>query len=135
MKEFIFVFFFIFLFMPRQGYSNGIPWQAPERAKRKTNPYPEDSSAIQSGKKVYETACLPCHGAQGRGDGTAAKYLDPKPRDLSDPTLLAPQTDGELFWKITEGRSNMPSFKEALSEEERWQVIHYLRALSQQKSK
>lgn len=110
-------------------------WEAPVWAKKKVNPISVAPESIDEGKKVYETACLPCHGPRGRGDGTAAKFFDPKPRDLSDLMRLSPQTDGEFFWKITQGRANMPSFKEALSEEQTWQVIHYLRTFRQQKSK
>ena len=45
------------------------------------------------------------------------------------PTLLRAGR-GELFWKITEGRNQMPSFATALSERQRWDVVNYLRSLS-----
>lgn len=105
------------------------PWTAPERAKKKTNPLPVTKEVIAQGKKLYERECLSCHGKTGRGDGSAAKDLEVPPGDLTNATRMKAQTDGELFWKITEGRKPMPTFKKALSEEERWQLVHYLRTL------
>ena len=37
--------------------------------------------------------------------------------------------DGEIYWKITEGRKPMPSFKNQLSDEQRWQLVNFLRTL------
>jgi mono/diheme cytochrome c family protein len=39
-------------------------------------------------------------------------------------------TDGEIFWKITEGRRPMPSFKKELTDEQRWQLVNFLRRLA-----
>lgn len=105
------------------------PWDAPERWREKQNPIPAEKEVITAGKRLYQRECLSCHGNFGRGDGPAAKGLDRLPGDLADPQLMEAQTDGELFWKITEGRKPMPSFKKALSEEERWRIVHYLRTL------
>ena len=65
-------------------------------------------------------------GPAGHGDGTAAKDLNPKPRDLSVPAI-ASQSDGALFWKITEGKKPMPSFEKLISEDERWEAINFVR--------
>jgi mono/diheme cytochrome c family protein len=54
----------------------------------------------------------------------------PAPADLTDPRLRN-ETEGELFWKITKGRRPMPSFRNKLSDEERWEVVLYLRTLPQ----
>jgi mono/diheme cytochrome c family protein len=43
------------------------------------------------------------------------------------------QTDGALYWKISNGRGNMPPYKEALSDEQRWQLVVYLRELGKDK--
>jgi mono/diheme cytochrome c family protein len=43
---------------------------------------PEVSTAhLKQGAGVYERYCLACHGATGDGNGVAAEYLIPKPRD------------------------------------------------------
>jgi mono/diheme cytochrome c family protein len=104
-------------------------WKAPARAARRKNPIPADDRSIAIGKDVYEHQCLSCHGQHGHGDGPAAKDLNPKPRDLADPKITA-QTDGELFWKITEGKKPMPSFETLINEEQRWHVINYVRSIA-----
>lgn len=104
------------------------PWSAPERAKKKPNPFPA-GNILTSGKRLYERECLSCHGRTGRGDGSAAKGLEVPPGDLTNAGRMNAQTDGELFWKITEGKKPMPTFKKALTDEERWQLVHYLRTL------
>ena len=103
-------------------------WKAPARAARKKNPIPADEKSIAAGKKVYVAQCLSCHGEAGKGDGPAAKDLNPKPRNLSDPKIQE-QSDGSIFWKLTEGKAPMPTFSKLLSEDERWQVINYVRTL------
>jgi mono/diheme cytochrome c family protein len=104
-------------------------WDAPPRAAKKKNPVPADAASIEAGKAAYIKQCLPCHGALGKGDGPAAKDLNPKPHDLSAPVVVE-QTDGALFFKITEGKKPMPTFETVLTETERWQVINYVRTLS-----
>ena len=104
-------------------------WTAPARAARKKNPVASDDASIAAGKQVYVQQCLSCHGETGKGDGPAAKDLDKKPGDLSS-TKVQEQSDGALFWKITEGRKPMASFEKLLTEEQRWQTINYLRSLA-----
>ena len=79
-------------------------------------------------------ACLPCHGPAGKGDGPVAGTLERngvpvRPGNLSDPKMRD-QTDGALFWKISEGRSPMPTFQEALPEAQRWDIVNYVRTLA-----
>lgn len=42
-----------------------------------------DRQVIEQGKAVYADQCESCHGAEGKGDGAAARFLSPPPRDLS----------------------------------------------------
>jgi mono/diheme cytochrome c family protein len=42
---------------------------------------------------------------------------------------MGSETDGALFWKMSEGRGVMPAWKDILSETERWQLVNYLRKL------
>ena len=104
-------------------------WKAPPRAARKKNPIAADDKSIASGKNVYAAQCLSCHGKTGKGDGPAAKDLNPKPHDLGDAKVGA-QSDGALFWKLTEGRKPMPSFEKLITEDERWHVINYIRTFA-----
>ncbi len=109
-------------------------WKAPARAARKKNPIPAEEKSISTGKAIYTAQCLSCHGPAGHGDGTAAKDLNPKPRNLSDPKIQE-QSDGSIFWKLTEGRKPMPTFEKLISEEDRWNVINYVRTLKGKEGK
>jgi len=114
------------------SYSADAPvddWRAPARAQRKQNPVPSSADSIAAGTKVYAANCLACHGAAGKGDGPAAIACNPPPKNLSDPKLSS-QSDGELFWKITEGKKPMPSFEKSLSETDRWNAVNYVRVLA-----
>ena len=96
---------------------------------RKKNPVAADAKSLAAGKTFYAQQCESCHGTSGKGDGPAAKDLDVSPGDLTSPKLWE-DSDGALFWKITEGRKPMPTFEKSLSEDQRWQVINYVRTLA-----
>jgi len=104
-------------------------WKAPARAARRKNPIAAEEKSVAAGKVVYAAQCLSCHGPVGHGDGPAAKDLNPKPRNLSD-TAIQEQTDGSMFWKITEGKKPMPTFGALISEDDRWNVINFVRTLA-----
>ncbi len=114
-----------------QGASNAgaQKWTAPSGAGQKQNPIASDEASIESGKRIYDRSCLSCHGTKGSGDGPAAGFLERHPGVLSDAKMWL-QTDGALFWKITEGNSPMPSFRDGLSQDQRWQVVNYIRTLA-----
>ena len=117
-----------------QSVSTNEVWEAPARAARKPNPVPADAKSLAQGKQLYVAACLPCHGPAGKGDGPAAATLERngvrvRPGNLSDPKLWE-ETDGALFWKLTEGKTPMPAWAETLSEEQRWLIVNYIRTLS-----
>jgi mono/diheme cytochrome c family protein len=98
-------------------------WKAPAEAKTLKNPVKGAGDA----KSVIAINCAGCHGASGRGDGVASAALQPKPMDWSSPEVQR-DTDGELFWKITNGRGAMPAWKQ-LPETGRWQIVNYIRTL------
>jgi mono/diheme cytochrome c family protein len=106
----------------------GSDWKAPSRDSRKKNPVAADDKSLAAGKVVYFKQCLSCHGEQGHGDGPASKDLNPKPHNLADPNISA-QTDGSMFWKITTGKKPMPAFESLIPENDRWNVINYVRTL------
>jgi mono/diheme cytochrome c family protein len=105
-------------------------WKAPARASKKKNPIAADATSIAAGKEIYKAQCLSCHGPEGKGDGPNAANLEKRPGNLSDGERMGAQTDGALFWKITEGRKPMPTFEKLLTEEERWKVINFVRTLA-----
>ncbi len=105
-------------------------WLVPESAKKVKNPVAASPASIAVGKALYTDNCASCHGEQGKGDGPDAMMYSPMPADLSDAHMMSEMTDGEIFYKITEGRKPMPSFKKKLADEQRWQLVNFLRTLA-----
>ncbi len=103
----------------------------PAEYSGKKNPYKPTPEILKRGEEIYAQQCQACHGEDGKGDGPAAKGLNPKPSDLSFIMKRHIATDEYLFWTISEGGkpigSAMPSYKDILSEKDRWAVILYLR--------
>lgn len=105
-------------------------WVAPASADKIINPLKSNADAAANGKRSYKMLCVVCHGAKGKGDGIGGAGLKPKPTDLTSAEFQA-QTDGAIFWKIEEGRSPMASYKTAIPENKRWEIINYIRTLKQ----
>ncbi|HUJ79909.1 MAG TPA: cytochrome c [Nitrospiria bacterium] len=78
----------------------------------------------KTGREIYDKHCVACHGKTGKGIGTLP--------DLSDPKTLAARTDAQLFDKITNGGrgSGMPAWGRVLSEQQRWDVLAYMKTLA-----
>ena len=100
-------------------------------AKFATNPILPDSGSIARGRQLYETNCAPCHGPQGLGDGEAAANIYPPPANFAS-GHTASHPDGDVFYWIKEGiaDSAMPAFEDHLSEEDIWNLVNYIRRLS-----
>lgn len=92
---------------------------------------PYASLSIARGARLYAQHCALCHGGAGYGDGPAARGLAKRPADLTA-KHTADHTAGDMFWWLTHGirGSPMPGFGDRLSEEERWDLVNFLRALS-----
>ena len=102
----------------------------PDTYRRSTVPYLTVS--IFEGKQHFERLCTACHGPGGLGDGPVAKGLPKPPANLSEPHT-ALHTAGDMYWWLKYGiqPSGMPGFADVLSDEDRWDVINFLRAFSQ----
>ena len=98
-------------------------WQAPGGAASQPNPLSTRPAAAAGGRKLFIRNCAECHGQDGTG--TETKHS----ADLQLP-VVQQQSDGVLFWKITNGNAKrgMPSFSK-LPELQRWQIVLYIRAL------
>jgi len=107
-------------------------WVAPGEWRKSVNPAASDPVAASRGKEAYGKFCQSCHGDAGRGDGPVAKRLGFAAGDLSDPAVLQPQTDGEIFWKISTGRDPMPGFQTAfaLTDAQIWDIVVHVRRLA-----
>ena len=105
------------------SYRQDPQWIAPTTAMTKSNPLTDKPATAAGGKKLFLRNCAECHGANGAG-------LEKKhSADLLLP-IVQQQSDGTLFWKITNGNApkGMPSFSK-LPELQRWQLVLFLRAL------
>lgn len=113
-------------FMPNPP---GDPWVAPDKYVKMKNPVASNAESIAAGKALYAKHCKSCHGTKGLGDGTKAAQLKTKCGDFSTAKFQG-QSDGTIFYKTSEGRDDMPSFKKKIpDQEEIWSIVNYLRTL------
>jgi mono/diheme cytochrome c family protein len=92
------------------------------------NPVAPTLENLAAGKSLYLTNCAPCHGDSGRGDGSVVHLLKSKPKDLIT-GVSKDLPDGYLYGTIRDGGVAMPSYADAMSAHERWQVVTYVRSL------
>jgi mono/diheme cytochrome c family protein len=109
-------------------------WKVPEAAKKVKNPVAPTPDGIATAHAIFMDKCANCHGDKGEGDGPESGMYDPPPSNLADAKMMASMTDGEIFYKITEGRRPMPSFKNQLSDEQRWMLVNFVRTLAPKSS-
>ena len=98
---------------------------------RKT-PVPFDAISVANGVTLFAANCVACHGPQAKGNGVRAKELAKQPVDLLTEPHTALHTAGDFFHWLTYGipGTGMPEFSDELSEEDRWDVVNFLHALS-----
>lgn len=103
------------------------PWPVPDKDKKMKNPVASDAESIAAGKALWNTHCKSCHGSKGLGDGSKAAQLKTEPGDFSKADVQN-ETDGTLFYRTSEGRDDMPSFKKKIPDaDDRWSIINYIR--------
>jgi mono/diheme cytochrome c family protein len=108
-------------------------WAVPEYTKGLKNPFAGNTAATAEGKVIYGQMCVLCHGITGEGNGEAGLSLEKKPANFLTLKNIADDTDGEIFWKITVGKPPMSSYDELLTEDQRWQLVNYIRQLNKKK--
>jgi mono/diheme cytochrome c family protein len=116
----------------REGHSYALV--SMEQAARNPNPVARTKSALLAGRDLFNSYCIVCHGKYGEGDGTVTSMPNwPRPLMPRPPSLQSEKIrdykDGQIFHIISMGQNTMPSYAEKLNPEERWQVVHYIRAL------
>jgi len=99
-------------------------WEVPLDKAQKVSPFKFDAESVKSGEEIFTRNCAKCHGNVGKNNPAG---LNPSPGDPAGEKFQK-ETDGGLMYKMTTGRELMPSFKDALSETERWQIISYFRS-------
>jgi len=105
------------------------PWPVPEAAAKKANPVKSSAESISAGKALWNQHCSSCHGKTGLGDGNKAAQLKTHPGDFSLAATQS-QSDGSLFYKVEEGRGDMPSFKKKIPDaNDVWDLVNFMRTL------
>jgi mono/diheme cytochrome c family protein len=123
MKSFLLSILTLQLFLP---VLTGQDWVVPDDKKGKLSTFAFDETTRKAGEKLYTINCMSCHGTPGKGN-----YLKlvPPPGDPATEKIQK-NRDGEIFYKVTEGRGQMPSFKSVLSSNEIWNIISFLRSFN-----
>ncbi len=99
-----------------------------------SNPIPASAESHQRGGKLYVQYCAKCHGLNGNGAGPSAHGFSTNPRQLWAWHNADPSADPYLFWMITNGRTDMPPWGVILSENERWDLVNYIKTLEAPKN-
>jgi mono/diheme cytochrome c family protein len=100
-------------------------WMAPQKAAEIENHVAMEDSSIQRGKDIYIQNCASCHGDDIEGRTAAEAGVEMAPPGLKKRILT--HSDGDFFWKIQNGRNDMPGFSGNLTENDTWDVINYIR--------
>jgi len=108
------------LFLSVQVYSQD--WLVPADQKNKVNPQEYNLTNVNKGKDLYLKNCKSCHGDAGKNN---ALPLVPPPVDVTSEKMQK-NTEGELYYKITNGRLAMPQFKTTISDDDRWRIVNYI---------
>ena len=107
-----------------------LPTTRAEMTANEHNPLQPTPEDLAAGKSLYVTNCAPCHGASGSGDGPVAHLLKTKPKDIAK-GVSKHLPDGYLYGTIRDGGITMPSYADAMSVHERWQLVMFVRSLQQ----
>lgn len=122
------IFCVIFMLLLPISIAESSLWNAPKEFADVENPVSVNKQSLEKGKAVYIKNCVKCHGKEGKGDGVSAGSIQKKLPDLSREMDL--DSDGNLFYKIANGKFEMPPFQLILSNDEIWHVINYVRTLA-----
>jgi mono/diheme cytochrome c family protein len=109
-----------------------IPKEQRDVAAKQPNPVKTSDVSVAIGKERYATFCSPCHGPEGKGgtSGLVATKFIPTP-DLTNAELQKQRTDGYWHSYIVVGGAVMPAYGEALSTQEAWHIVNFLRSIAQ----
>lgn len=92
------------------------------------NPLPLDQKVLMRGQERFNIYCAPCHDRTGSGRGIVGQRSSWLANNLHDERIKA-MVDGEIFQVITYGRRTMPGYRFQISEQDRWAIVAYVRAL------
>jgi len=96
------------------------------------SPVPYDTISIAYGAELYVEHCVDCHGYQGKGNGIKSRTLSTMVPDMLTEPHTVEHTPGDFYYWISNGikDTDMPGFKDQLFEDDRWDLVNYVYALS-----
>jgi mono/diheme cytochrome c family protein len=119
----------VFVIAASFTFTQAKPWPVPDKAAKTANPVKTDAASVAAGKALWSQHCASCHGKSGLGDGSKAAQLKTQPDDFSKAAFQG-QSDGSLYYKVAEGRDDMPAFKKKIPDtEDIWSLVNYMRTL------
>ena len=96
------------------------------------NPMEADEASIARGSELFQIHCRMCHGQTAEGNGPIAPFLANKPANLTSP-IVQSKSDGSIFLTITNGvEGKMPPLNENLTVPERWDLVNFIRTLTEE---
>jgi mono/diheme cytochrome c family protein len=140
-----------FIYMPDMYWTKGLKYQQPgmrppvpgtvarghhpmpasmtmdQAGKEYQNPLRRTPAVLERGRHVFNQTCIVCHGPKGEGDGTIVPKFPRPPSLVSDKLRGFP--DGNIYYIITHGQNLMASYASQVLPEDRWAIVHYIRAL------
>jgi mono/diheme cytochrome c family protein len=115
------------LFFTVQVFSQ--KWVVPDDQKNSVNPQEYNLANVKKGKELYLKNCKSCHGDPGKNN---VLPLVPPPVDFASEKMHK-NTEGEMYYKITNGRGAMPQFKSTISDDDRWRLVDFIMNFSPKK--
>jgi mono/diheme cytochrome c family protein len=103
--------------------------QIPEEAKQAQNPVPYSEAAVESGRLIYSSQCLMCHGDGGDGKGELVERFGYVTPDFTTAEFQRSRTDGAIYFVLTHGHGKMRGQGGRLNDTTRWNLVHYIRSL------
>ena len=107
-----------------------VPREQRDVAAKIPNPVKPSRDSVAVGKERFDVFCGPCHGSEAKGGVTgpvSTKFIPPP--DLTNAELQRQRTDGYWHSYSMVGGAVMPAYGEALSSQEAWHIVNYLRSL------
>lgn len=120
------VYFLLILLTAATGFINAQDWVVPEDKRGRLSTFPFTDETREAGSRIFATNCMSCHGTPGKGNFL---NLVPPPGDPATEKIQR-NSDGEIFYKVSTGKGQMPSFRNILSTDEIWDVISYVRSFN-----
>jgi mono/diheme cytochrome c family protein len=104
------------------------PWTIPANYMSMKNTVKADDASMAKAKELWNKNCKSCHGAKGAGDGTKGASLKTEMRNMASKEFQA-QKDGAIFYQVTVGRDEMPSYEKKIPDaNERWMLVNLMRS-------